>query len=154
MSLYWRELLKMFPHAKVLLTVRDPVKWYNSVKNTIREIHRFRVESTLAAPVRILGKLTGIMKGPALYTCMAPTYLGNKYPGGLFGALDAGRRQPSSSTRTGWTRSSRKSHQRSYLCLTCPKAGSHCAGLLAYPSLTFPSPTPMTPRCNRAGLDP
>jgi len=90
MSLYWRELVKMFPDAKVLLTVRDPVKWYNSVKNTIREIHRFRVESSLAAPVRILGKLTGIMKGPALYTCMAPTYLGTKYPGGLFGAFDAG----------------------------------------------------------------
>ena len=90
MSLYWKELLVMYPNAKVLLAVRDPVKWYHSVKNTIREIHRFRVESIVAAPVKILGKVTGRMTGPALYTCEAPTYLGTKYPRGLFGAVDAG----------------------------------------------------------------
>jgi hypothetical protein len=38
MSLYWKDLMKMFPNAKVLLTVRDPIKWYLSVKNTIRHI--------------------------------------------------------------------------------------------------------------------
>merc|ERR1719233_307699 len=80
----------MYPDAKILLTVRDPVKWYHSVRNTIRKIHRYRVESPVAAPVRILGKLTGRMSGPALYTCTAPTYLGAKYPRGLFGAIDAG----------------------------------------------------------------
>ena len=90
MSLYWKELLVMYPNAKVLLTVRDPIKWYHSVKNTIRELHRFRVESIVAAPVKILGKVTGRMTGPALYTCEAPTYLGTKYPRGLFGAVDAG----------------------------------------------------------------
>ena len=28
MSLYWRDLARMYPRAKVLLTVRDPVRWH------------------------------------------------------------------------------------------------------------------------------
>lgn len=32
---YWRELLDAFPGAKVLLTTRDPQRWYDSVYNTI-----------------------------------------------------------------------------------------------------------------------
>jgi len=90
MSLYWKDLLKMYPDAKVLLTVRDPVKWYQSVKNTIRIGCSFIRESTLGAPVRIIGLLRGKPAGPALYTCEAPTYLGAKYPRGLFGAVDGG----------------------------------------------------------------
>ena len=90
MSLYWKDLLKMYPNAKVLLTVRDPVKWYQSVKNTIRRICHFMMESTLGAPMRMIGFLTGKPLGPALYTCSAATYLGAKYPKGLFGAIDAG----------------------------------------------------------------
>jgi len=34
-SLYYQELMEAFPNAKVLLSIRDPVKWYNSVKNSI-----------------------------------------------------------------------------------------------------------------------
>lgn len=33
--LYWRQLAKEFPEAKVILTVRDPERWYESVKATI-----------------------------------------------------------------------------------------------------------------------
>ncbi|MBE1491789.1 sulfotransferase family protein [Plantactinospora soyae] len=32
---YWRELMGVYPEAKVLLTVRDPERWYDSVSNTI-----------------------------------------------------------------------------------------------------------------------
>ncbi|MDA3630422.1 sulfotransferase family protein [Saccharopolyspora sp. WRP15-2] len=32
---FWRELLDFYPDAKVLLTVRDPEKWYDSVNSTI-----------------------------------------------------------------------------------------------------------------------
>lgn len=32
---FWRELAAAYPHAKVLLTVRDPERWYESVRNTI-----------------------------------------------------------------------------------------------------------------------
>ena len=90
MSLYWKDLMKMYPNAKVLLTVRDLVKWYLSVKNTIRHICRFLMESSGAAPIRMIGRLTGKPVGPALFTCFAPTYLGAKYPRGLFGVVDAG----------------------------------------------------------------
>ena len=30
-----REIMSAYPDAKVILTVRDPVKWYHSVKTTI-----------------------------------------------------------------------------------------------------------------------
>jgi len=32
---FWRELMDFYPDAKVLLTVRDPEKWYDSVHGTI-----------------------------------------------------------------------------------------------------------------------
>jgi len=32
---FWRELTKQYPHAKVLLSLRDPERWYESVSNTI-----------------------------------------------------------------------------------------------------------------------
>jgi len=32
---YWRELAEYYPDAKVLLTVRDPERWFQSTQNTI-----------------------------------------------------------------------------------------------------------------------
>ena len=32
---FYKELMKVYPHAKVLLTIRDPEKWYESTKNTL-----------------------------------------------------------------------------------------------------------------------
>ena len=32
---FWRELVEAFPEAKVLLTIRDPDEWYDSVHRTI-----------------------------------------------------------------------------------------------------------------------
>jgi len=32
---YWRELVKHFPRANVILTVRDPEEWFDSVQKTI-----------------------------------------------------------------------------------------------------------------------
>ncbi|QSB16701.1 sulfotransferase [Natronosporangium hydrolyticum] len=34
-SVFWRELAAAYPQAKVLLTVRDPEKWYDSFRSTI-----------------------------------------------------------------------------------------------------------------------
>ena len=51
MSLYWRDLARLYPGAKVVLTVRDPVRWFHSVRNTIREFNWFR-DSWLGAPLR------------------------------------------------------------------------------------------------------
>ena len=33
--LFYRELLEKYPEAKVILTVRDPERWYDSVRQTI-----------------------------------------------------------------------------------------------------------------------
>jgi len=89
-SLYWKDLVKMYPNAKVLLTVRDPVKWYLSVKNTIRQTVAFMSESWAMAPARIVRRLVGSPGVSATFTVNAPTYLGAKYPKGMFGAVDAG----------------------------------------------------------------
>jgi len=35
-SRYWRELAALYPQAKVILTVRDSKKWYESASTTIR----------------------------------------------------------------------------------------------------------------------
>ncbi|MFN3232051.1 MAG: sulfotransferase family protein [Alphaproteobacteria bacterium] len=32
---YWKELAEFYPDAKVVLSVRDPVKWHQSTQNTI-----------------------------------------------------------------------------------------------------------------------
>jgi len=51
---FYRELMEVYPEAKVLLSVRDPERWYESVRTTI-----YRLSNTtprwliwLAAPVR------------------------------------------------------------------------------------------------------
>ena len=38
---YLRSLMRIFPDAKVVLTVRDPEKWYTSVKQTIYKTRTF-----------------------------------------------------------------------------------------------------------------
>lgn len=38
-SVYYKELLAHYPNAKVILTVRDPEKWYESVNATIRHVN-------------------------------------------------------------------------------------------------------------------
>ena len=54
MSLYWRDLARLYPQAKVILTVRDPVRWYHSVRNTIRQFEITLRDSLLGAPLRYL----------------------------------------------------------------------------------------------------
>jgi hypothetical protein len=36
----YKELMQVYPEAKVLLSVRDPLKWYESVYNTIYQVSR------------------------------------------------------------------------------------------------------------------
>ena len=53
-----RELMAAYPNAKVLLTVRDPVKWFHSVKSTI-----FKSSLTFFKfPNVVLPYLTGRLK--------------------------------------------------------------------------------------------
>jgi Sulfotransferase domain len=44
----WRELTAHYPDAKVILTVRDPERWYDSVRDTIYQLFGGGTESPLA----------------------------------------------------------------------------------------------------------
>jgi hypothetical protein len=47
---FWRELVRDFPDAKVILTVRDPERWYDSISNTIfKALEQPLPENDLAA---------------------------------------------------------------------------------------------------------
>jgi hypothetical protein len=61
------ELMERYPEAKVILTVRDPERWYESTKNTIfmmREARRsptFRLMGALVPFVRNVRRATGVV---------------------------------------------------------------------------------------------
>jgi hypothetical protein len=48
---FYTDLLKVYPDARVLLTVRDPEKWYESVSSTIYQMRR---SITTGAPISVL----------------------------------------------------------------------------------------------------
>ena len=47
---FWRELMAFYPQAKVVLTVRDPERWYESVRNTILNVMHPPAGLTLPLP--------------------------------------------------------------------------------------------------------
>ncbi|WP_163510830.1 sulfotransferase family protein [Fodinicola acaciae] len=47
---YWRELADRYPRAKVLLSVRDPEKWYDSVANTIYYVSKLAMNPETMPP--------------------------------------------------------------------------------------------------------
>jgi Sulfotransferase domain len=57
---FWRELLAYYPDAKVILTVRDPARWYDSVRSTIFQLFGGGTDSDLAAEA--LRRIPGIAK--------------------------------------------------------------------------------------------
>lgn len=65
-ALYYRELMTAFPDAKVVLTVRDPEAWYESMRQTI-------VPSMRRFPTRLITPLLPYVSGPSLV--MSPTRL-------------------------------------------------------------------------------
>jgi hypothetical protein len=46
---FYKDLMKAYPDAKVLLTVRDPEKWYESVSSTIYQVSRGASRSLIAS---------------------------------------------------------------------------------------------------------
>jgi Sulfotransferase domain len=48
---FYEELLERHPDAKVILTVRDPERWYESVRNTIYEISKITAGSRLSRAI-------------------------------------------------------------------------------------------------------
>ena len=54
---FYGELMEAFPEAPVILTVRNPGRWYESVRSTIYGIHKL---SAGPAPVRLAFALAGL----------------------------------------------------------------------------------------------
>ena len=53
---FYEQLLRAYPNAKILLTVRDPENWYESVSNTIYQIHHRIGVSLLSRLLSYVGK--------------------------------------------------------------------------------------------------
>ena len=54
-SLFFRDLMEVFPEAKVILSLRDPENWYRSVKDTIYKGNYERRKF----PINIYGYFSG-----------------------------------------------------------------------------------------------
>jgi hypothetical protein len=54
---FYRELMEAFPEAPVILTVRDPATWYESMRSTIYELRRL---TTGPLPVRAAFAFAGL----------------------------------------------------------------------------------------------
>jgi len=57
---FWRELSSFYPDAKIILTVRDPERWYDSVRQTIFQLFGGGPDSPLAEEA--LRRIPGIAK--------------------------------------------------------------------------------------------
>lgn len=58
---FYRELMEEYPEAKVLLSVRDPEKWYESTRNTIYELSQAADRSPISRFV--YGAMTFVIFG-------------------------------------------------------------------------------------------
>ena len=64
-SMFWKEQLDLYPNAKVILTARDPEKWYKSCCDTIFQVQPshpdaplgIRIAMKLGFPVRGMGHM-------------------------------------------------------------------------------------------------
>ena len=86
---FWRKLLQLYPDAKVVLTDRDPVTWYNSVRNTIYQGCQQLVTPPYSTTISLLGGLLtdarNLQIPPAVGFAPLPGY-----DRGLFGAIEDG----------------------------------------------------------------
>jgi len=93
-SYFWKDLVRIYPNAKVLLNVRDPVRWYQSVKNTIYQMCSTMTTPPYSTTIWMMSKLAGktyvadSMKSTTFRICTAP--VGSKYPRGMFGVIEDG----------------------------------------------------------------
>jgi hypothetical protein len=58
---FYEELMERYPDAKVLLSVRDPERWYESMRSTVYELFRLRTGSRRVGFT--LGLLTPLFSG-------------------------------------------------------------------------------------------
>jgi len=90
-ALWWKDLMRIYPNAKVLLTDRDPVRWYESVKNSILQVC-YLSDGFWNLPIRVIASGFG-NTDMANWISRTPRNddFGSKWSGGMFGAVEAGQ---------------------------------------------------------------
>jgi len=87
-SFYYKEIMAVFPEAKVLLNVRDPARWYESVQGSI-----FQLMTTVNRwPCTWFTTILGVRESMALVEALsrpAPTCSTTGH--GMFGAVEEGK---------------------------------------------------------------
>jgi len=68
-SFFYKELMVAYPKAKVLLNVRDPVKWYQSVNNTIGRVHKTTKSWPCTWFMILMGQWSGLTWGDMVPSC-------------------------------------------------------------------------------------
>lgn len=99
---FYEELMERYPDAKVILTVRDPERWYESTKETIFAMRRtvrsptFRLLAALVPPVRNVGRATGVVENLAWERIFGGSFEDRGHAIAAFNRLneDAKRRVP------------------------------------------------------------
>ena len=54
-SLFYKDILEVQPNVKVLLTERDPVRWYESVRDSIMKVNAIQISWPQSFLSRLLG---------------------------------------------------------------------------------------------------
>lgn len=86
-SLFYKELMEVFPDAKVILTIREPESWYKSVRETIYQLGINRnsfPENVLALMTQSNSKFSTMMNNLARQK-------NNRFNNGLYDAISEGK---------------------------------------------------------------
>ncbi len=75
-SLYYKELMQKYPDAKIVLTVRDPEKWYKSCQDTIYNLPR--------GLKKLMMKIIGIFKPDIAHVASVFDYVDLSIWNGIF----------------------------------------------------------------------
>ena len=87
-SHFYKEILEIYPKAKVLLNVRDPVKWYQSVRDSILDISI----AQKSFPCNIFHHLMGTREQTQLVWDLSDPVPSSSSTGlGMFSAVSAGQ---------------------------------------------------------------
>ena len=90
-ALFWRKLMILYPSAKVLLTDRDPVDWYHSVKSTIYSSSKLLWTPPYSITIALFSRLLMLSSN-----LKVPVSAGFKSVGefdrGMFGAVEDGEK--------------------------------------------------------------
>ncbi len=130
---FYEELMEAFPEAPVILTVRDPAPWYESMRSTIYELRRL---TTGPLPVRAAFALAGLFARASRAPSGWRTASCGRAP--LAAASRIGPTRLGSSSAT-TRRSAGGSRRNGCWSSTCERVGRRCATSSASKFPTSPS---------------